>query len=74
MNAPAGAIVDHETIERELDRQLGITPKPKRERAWDCLAGDVELSCGHPRIERSHRDGITDVVCLDCAHEWMEVA
>lgn len=65
--------VDHAEIERQLDAQLGLEPAPKRERAWDCLAGEAPVPCRHVRIDRSYRDGITDVVCLGCGFEWMEV-
>ena len=63
---------DHDAIERELDAQLGIDPKPKRERAWDCLAGEVELVCGHHRIERLELHGRNQVTCIICGHEWVE--
>ena len=61
---------DHDAIERELDEQMGI--EPKRERAWDCLAGDVELVCGHHRIERYQLGGRCHVSCINCGHEWTE--
>lgn len=65
--------IDHATIERELDAQLGLTPKPRRERAWDCLAGEAPIVCQHVRISRSSSAGLTDVVCLTCGHEYLEV-
>ena len=65
--------IDHDAIEAEIDRQMGIETKPKRERAWDCLAGEAPIVCGHARISRSTAYGLTDVVCLTCAHEWIEV-
>lgn len=64
---------DHDAIERELDEQMGLTPKPKRERSWDCLAGEAPIVCGHARISRSTSAGLTDVVCLTCGHEYLEV-
>jgi hypothetical protein len=67
--------IDHAEVERMLDAQLGLAPprrNVKRERAWLCLAGEAELVCGHPRIDRSGKDGLVDVVCLTCGHEWME--
>lgn len=64
--------VDHDAIERQLDEQLGIEPKPKRERGWDCLAGDAELPCGHARVTRVQLgNGLADVTCV-CGHEWRE--
>lgn len=68
--------IDHAEVERQLDTQLGLpvrAARVKRERAWDCLAGEAPVPCRHVRIDRSHRDGITDVVCLGCGFEWMEV-
>lgn len=77
MNQPIAVYldpIDHDAIERELDEQMGITPKPKRERSWDCLAGDVELPCGHVRIARTELGGdLAEVVCV-CGHSWREVA
>ncbi len=76
MNAPVAVNHEHDAIERALDVQLGLTPppqKPQRERAWDCLAGDVELVCGHPRIDAVQLDGFEQVVCLGCGHEWRTV-
>jgi hypothetical protein len=59
---------DHDAIERELDEQMGLTPKPPKWRP----VGPV-LVCGHVRISRSTSAGLTDVVCLDCSHEYLEV-
>jgi hypothetical protein len=66
--------IDHAAIERELDQQLGLQPKPKRERAWECLAGEAPMPCRHPHVSRSTSSGLTDVVCLDCEHEWLEAS
>ena len=63
---------DHDAIERELDEQLGIEPKPRRERSWDCLAGEAPVVCQHSHISRSTSGGLTDVVCLSCGHEYLE--
>jgi 8-oxo-dGTP pyrophosphatase MutT (NUDIX family) len=63
---------DHEAIERELDEQLGLTPKPKRERSWDCLAGELPLVCGHARVTKVQLgNGLADVTCT-CGHSWRE--
>lgn len=65
--------LDHERIERELDEQLGLEPKPRRERAWDCLAGEAPVPCRHHRIERAQLPGRAVVTCLGCEHEWFEM-
>lgn len=64
---------DHDAIEAELDAQLGLEPIPLRERPWDCLAGEIPVACTHARISRSTEHGLSDVVCLSCGHEWVEV-
>lgn len=67
--------IDHAEVERMLDAQLGLEPvpaKPKRERAWDCLAGEAPVVCQHVHIDRAHLNGMAQVVCLTCGHEWQE--
>jgi hypothetical protein len=64
---------DHDAIECDLDRQLGLAPRVQRElrdRRWDCLAGEAPVHCGHHRISRVEDAGLIEVVCLTCGHEW----
>jgi hypothetical protein len=65
--------IDHADIERQLDTQLGLEPAPKRERAWDCLAGEAPVVCQHVHIDRVQLRDMAQVVCLTCSHEWMEI-
>lgn len=65
--------IDHAAIERELDAQLGIIPTDPYDVRWDLVCGDYPKACQHVRISRSTSNGLSDVVCLDCAHEWLEV-
>jgi len=65
---------DHDAIERELDKQLGLEPKPRRERSWDCLAGEVELVCGHARITRNELEAGLAIITCPCGHSWREVS
>lgn len=66
--------IDHDAIERELDEQTGLAPKPKRERSWDCLAGEAPVVCSHVRITRSQLgNGLAEVICA-CGHSWREVS
>jgi hypothetical protein len=62
--------VDHAEVERRLDAQLGLAAKPKR-KAFR-LRGPF-VTCEHVQISRCYRDGITDVTCLGCGFEYMEV-
>lgn len=58
----------------ELDEAFAsVPPKPKREKRWDLLVGDYPKACQHIRISRSTSAGLTDVLCLSCGHEWLEV-
>ncbi len=63
--------VDHDAIERELDEQMGIEPKPRRERSWDCLAGEAPVACQHNRLTTVREEGRVLVKCA-CGHSWME--
>lgn len=60
--------VDHDAIERELDEQMGLTPKPPK---WRPVG--PALTCEHGRITREPvGDGLTVVSCA-CGHGWSEV-
>ncbi len=59
---------DHDAIERELDEQMGLGPKPPK---WKPVG--PALTCGHWNISRSTSAGLTDVVCLTCGHEYLEI-
>lgn len=66
--------IDHDAIERQLDEQMGLKPRPKRERSWDCLAGEASVVCSHVRIARLPvGNGLTRVTC-ECGSTWNEVA
>lgn len=63
---------DHDRIERELDEQMGLTPKARPEKPWECLAGEAPVTCQHNRLVRIHEEGRVRVAC-DCGQRWLEV-
>jgi hypothetical protein len=59
--------VDHDAIERELDAQMGLAPRPPR---WKPTG--PPLCCQHTQIDRVQLKGRAVVTCLTCSHEWFE--
>lgn len=63
---------DQAAIEAELDRQMGIEPKPRREKPWQCLVGEAPATCQHNRLTKVHEEGRVVITC-ECSHRWLEV-
>lgn len=59
---------DHDAIERELDEQMGLGPKPPK---WKPVG--PALTCGHARVTAVRLgEGLMQVTCV-CLHSWLEI-
>lgn len=71
MNEPVAVYLDpgfdHDAIERELDQQLGLAPKPPKWRP-----SKPPLACEHVRVTRVQLgSGLAELTCV-CGHCWRE--